>query len=225
MYLCALRIRVLVCYFLEKSNVLELNCRVFVQTVLTMVCIWVTGVFREMNLLTRQGRRSWGGKVGTCPPTFLLDLYWYETSAHSLFTPSRIISCLAHPLRRSFQRPCQVCLSISRILFSGYGLICRMYAYWISIFFTISYFMYLKQFWYWNWCFLCWVFFQIHSSNPDSNDGPQEICYLVIADISSDSTQSFGCLPNLAYLMCRHKWSLILYLHTVISILLKILCL
>ena len=38
-----------------------------------------------------QGRQSWVGRVGTCPPTFLIDLYGKGTFAHPLFTTSRII--------------------------------------------------------------------------------------------------------------------------------------
>ena len=33
-------------------------------------------------------------RVGTCLPTFFLDLYWNETFAFPLFTASTIISCL-----------------------------------------------------------------------------------------------------------------------------------
>ena len=48
------------------------------------------------------------GRVGKCPSTFLLDLYWKGTFAHPLFASRGIISCLAHPIWRSFLRPCTV---------------------------------------------------------------------------------------------------------------------
>ena len=37
-----------------------------------------------------QGRRSWVGRVSTCPPTFFLDIYYKGTFAHTLSTTSRI---------------------------------------------------------------------------------------------------------------------------------------
>ena len=61
---------------------------------------------RHPRFFRLQGRRSWMGRVGTCPPTFLLDLYWKGTCAHPLFTTSGIIFGRAHPLWGSFRRPC-----------------------------------------------------------------------------------------------------------------------
>ena len=53
-----------------------------------------------------QGRRSWVGRVGTCLPTFLPDLYWIGKFAQPHFTNLRIIFGLAHPLWGSFRCPC-----------------------------------------------------------------------------------------------------------------------
>ena len=50
------------------------------------------------NNLTIPGASEVGGQGGHVPTHFLLDLYLKGTFAHSLFTTSRMIFGLAHPL-------------------------------------------------------------------------------------------------------------------------------
>ena len=52
--------------------------------------------------ISNQGDQSWVSRVCTCPPTFLLNLYWRGIFAHLVFSTSRMIFGLTHPLLRSF---------------------------------------------------------------------------------------------------------------------------
>ena len=75
-----------------------LNCDFKLHSKSTFLCVTI-----QITML--QGRRSWVGRVGTCPSTFSPKHNWKGTFVHSLFTTSRIIFGLANLLWRSSRCP------------------------------------------------------------------------------------------------------------------------